>query len=218
MVNDIKRLHEFEWATATWADRTFKKSTYDSITEHLYREAGEYAEAMKSGLSKEECLAELADCLCLLCHAAFKTGLRLSACCISYPRKRYVENGLDWVALLNLNLCTRAREIQKHRSMGVYAEEIAEERNPYDVSESFAFYFWTLQYHAEQLGGDLIDAAWKKFEINKTRKWGEPDAQGVQEHVDEDKPSEKPRKKPMSNSRLKDMPPRRQQDVHYERE
>jgi len=39
---------------------------------------------------------------------------------------------------------------------------------------------------AALVGGDLLDEARKKLEINKGRKWGEPDEDGVVEHIDDD--------------------------------
>ena len=40
---------------------------------------------------------------------------------------------------------------------------------------------------ASKLGINLMDATAKKFEVNKKRKWGQPDENGVVEHIKEDK-------------------------------
>lgn len=65
------------------------------------------------------------------------------------------------------------------------AKEVAElAENPRDMEE-LADCMLLLFHLAHQNGGNLQAAIARKLEINKRRKWGKPDAQGVVEHVRE---------------------------------
>lgn len=58
-------------------------------------------------------------------------------------------------------------------------EELAESHDPAEAADCFLL----LLQHAHRCGYDLAAEAIKKFEINKNRKWGIPDAEGVVEHI-----------------------------------
>ena len=57
-------------------------------------------------------------------------------------------------------------------------KELAESHVPEEAADCFLL----LLHHAHRCGYDLMIEAFKKFEINKKRKWGEPDKEGVIEH------------------------------------
>jgi hypothetical protein len=61
-------------------------------------------------------------------------------------------------------------------------EELAESHNPEEAADCLLL----LLHHAHRCGYDLMIEAFKKFEINKKRKWGEPDESDVVEHIRED--------------------------------
>lgn len=46
--------------------------------------------------------------------------------------------------------------------------------------------FLLLLHFSHRSGFSLMDEARRKLEINKRRQWGEPDAEGVVEHVREE--------------------------------
>ena len=59
--------------------------------------------------------------------------------------------------------------------------ELSEDHDPEEAADCCILLF----QHAYNGGYDLLDEVRKKFEINKTRKWGEPDEFGIIEHVKE---------------------------------
>ena len=58
-------------------------------------------------------------------------------------------------------------------------DELLESNAPDEAADCFIL----LLHHAHTLGYDLFTEAQKKMEINRKRKWGEPDKNGVVEHV-----------------------------------
>lgn len=58
-------------------------------------------------------------------------------------------------------------------------KELCDTRDPVEAADSVML----LVAFADKRGLCLLDLVRKKFEINKKRKWGEPDAQGVREHI-----------------------------------
>lgn len=60
--------------------------------------------------------------------------------------------------------------------------ELVEKHEPEEAADCFLL----LLHHAHRSGYDLLEEAKKKFEINKTRKWGKPDKYGVIEHIREE--------------------------------
>ncbi len=60
--------------------------------------------------------------------------------------------------------------------------EVTELQNSHRPEES-ADCLILLLHHAHRVGYDLLEEAKKKFEIIKKRKWGEPDKEGVVEHI-----------------------------------
>ena len=58
-------------------------------------------------------------------------------------------------------------------------EELAETHSPEEGADCFLL----LLHHAHRCGYDLMIEAFKKFEINKWRKWGKPNKDGVVEHI-----------------------------------
>ena len=62
------------------------------------------------------------------------------------------------------------------------AKEVKELQEGHDPSEAADCLFMLIR-HAELEGYSLEDELWKKFQINKKRKWGAPDKDGVIEHV-----------------------------------
>ena len=63
-------------------------------------------------------------------------------------------------------------------------KELVESRDPEELADCILL----LIHFAHKKGVSLRDAVRAKFEINKRRKWGKPDAQGVVEHVREESP------------------------------
>lgn len=59
------------------------------------------------------------------------------------------------------------------------AKELREKGTPDEAADVLLL----LIAFADKAGFSLFDAARDKFEICKARKWGQPDAQGVREHV-----------------------------------
>ena len=57
--------------------------------------------------------------------------------------------------------------------------ELSESHSPEEGADCFLL----LLHHAHECGYDLMAEAIKKFQINKGRKWGEPDSEGVVEHI-----------------------------------
>ena len=52
-----------------------------------------------------------------------------------------------------------------------------------NASDEAADCFLLLLHHAHTLNYDLLTEAKKKMKINRKRKWGKPDANGVVEHI-----------------------------------
>lgn len=103
---------------------------------------------------------EYADCLMLVCDAASRAGISL----ITYG----FENRLTIE-----NLARRAR----------YLQEQPDEPDRY---RSCADAVVSLAWRAGIRESTLLDAAWDKLDVNRNRKWGKPDADGVVEHVRND--------------------------------
>ena len=59
------------------------------------------------------------------------------------------------------------------------ALELIEDQTPEEAADVCML----LMHYADKAGFDLFEAVRNKFEINKTRKWGEPDENGVIEHI-----------------------------------
>jgi hypothetical protein len=71
-----------------------------------------------------------------------------------------------------------------HAKLSHLKQEIAElEENPSDVMEMADIVILVTGLAAIQ-GYDLSNAIEQKFEINKTRKWGTPDKNGVVNHIE----------------------------------
>jgi len=62
------------------------------------------------------------------------------------------------------------------------AREVGELADHHD-SEEASDCLLLLLHHAHREGYDLLAEARIKFEINKKRQWGEPDENGIVEHV-----------------------------------
>ncbi|KKN98441.1 hypothetical protein LCGC14_0145430 [marine sediment metagenome] len=60
------------------------------------------------------------------------------------------------------------------------AEELLE--HPLDPVEAADILILLLR-HSDLVGYDLLEEAKKKLEINKKRKWGKPDSEGIIEHI-----------------------------------
>ena len=58
-------------------------------------------------------------------------------------------------------------------------KELQESNSPEEAADCFIL----LLGHAHLGGYDLLKQAVKKMKINKGRTWGQPDAEGVQEHI-----------------------------------
>jgi NTP pyrophosphatase (non-canonical NTP hydrolase) len=58
-------------------------------------------------------------------------------------------------------------------------KELKESYNPEEAADCFIL----LCHLANKLGCDLLEEAEKKMVINKQRKWGKPDKDGVVEHI-----------------------------------
>lgn len=63
--------------------------------------------------------------------------------------------------------------------LGREVEELRESGDPEEIADCLLL----LIAYAGKAGVSLMDLARRKFEVCKARKWGEPDAQGVREHV-----------------------------------
>jgi NTP pyrophosphatase (non-canonical NTP hydrolase) len=61
-------------------------------------------------------------------------------------------------------------------------DELAESHDPEEAADCLIL----LLHHAHKCGYDLMIEAFKKFEINRQRRWGRPDEDGVVEHIRED--------------------------------
>ena len=64
----------------------------------------------------------------------------------------------------------------------LYREARELKENPSDAAEMADVLFLLVGLAAGE-GVNLLEAGRKKLEINKRRQWGQPDAQGVVEHV-----------------------------------
>jgi hypothetical protein len=60
--------------------------------------------------------------------------------------------------------------------------ELAESHDPEEAADCMIL----LLHHAHRCGYDLMTEADKKFEINKKRRWGLPDKEGIVEHIREE--------------------------------
>ena len=60
-------------------------------------------------------------------------------------------------------------------------KKLAESHDPEEGADCLLL----LLHHAHKVGYDLMIEAFKKFKINQNRKWGEPDENGVIEHIRE---------------------------------
>ena len=58
-------------------------------------------------------------------------------------------------------------------------DELAEKNSGEEAADCLILLF----QHAHLCGYDLMIEAFKKFDINKKRTWGEPDKDGVIEHI-----------------------------------
>lgn len=58
-------------------------------------------------------------------------------------------------------------------------KELAASHDPEEAADCFLL----LLHHAHRAGYDLLAEARKKLEINKKRQWGEPDENGIVEHI-----------------------------------
>jgi len=61
-------------------------------------------------------------------------------------------------------------------------DELAESHDAEEAADCLIL----LLHHAHRCGYDLMSWADWKFQINKKRKWGEPDQNGVVEHIREE--------------------------------
>lgn len=61
--------------------------------------------------------------------------------------------------------------------------ELSESHDPEEGADCLLL----LLHHAHKYGYDLLTEARKKFEINKKRRWGEPNKDGVVEHIREER-------------------------------
>ncbi len=59
-------------------------------------------------------------------------------------------------------------------------DELAADHSPEEAADCFIL----LLGHAHENGYDLLAAAKRKMAINYERKWGEPDEEGVVEHIE----------------------------------
>ena len=69
------------------------------------------------------------------------------------------------------------RSITNHLKREV--KELKDSNEPSEAADCLLL----LLHHAHKNGYDLLEEAKKKFEIVKLRRWGEPDAEGVVEHI-----------------------------------
>lgn len=70
-----------------------------------------------------------------------------------------------------------------HSKMCHLEKEIKELREDLNDTEEMADCFILLLNLCEMAGGDLFEAAKRKMEKNRKRKWGTPDADGVCHHI-----------------------------------
>lgn len=76
-------------------------------------------------------------------------------------------------------------EYRGHSIVAHLKKEVKELRADPKCMEEIADCFMLLAHLAHQNKESLTIAVMRKFEINKKRKWGEPDEQGVVEHIPE---------------------------------
>ena len=81
-----------------------------------------------------------------------------------------------------------AREVAELRAWCVAADDGRAPVPVADVAEEAADCFLLLLHLAHRCEFSLLDAAHAKFAKNRARRWGEPDAEGVVEHVKEGGP------------------------------
>ena len=70
-------------------------------------------------------------------------------------------------------------EVYKNMGKGIWPEPSIGENTRSEAADCLLL----LMHHAHKSGYSLQRAARDKFEMLKTRTWGEPDEQGVVEHV-----------------------------------
>ena len=58
-------------------------------------------------------------------------------------------------------------------------DELGETHDPEEAADCLLL----LLHHAHKCGYDLVIETFRKFKTNKLRKWGEPDENGVVEHI-----------------------------------
>ena len=90
--------------------------------------------------------------------------LKLKRCPVDY--QDYENAELEWADLIADN----------------HIAELAESHEPEEAADCLIL----LCHHAHQCGYDLTEETLKKFEIIKDREWGEPDKDGVIEHIKKD--------------------------------
>lgn len=61
-------------------------------------------------------------------------------------------------------------------------KELTESHSPEEGADCFIL----LCHHANKCGYNLLEEAIKKMKINRKRKWGKPDKDGIIEHIKEE--------------------------------
>ena len=206
----INKLQDFANATAEWSDATFGTNRSPvPILHHLGKEIPELIEAIEENhkykdtsikeVVKHDLHMEFADVFTLIVDAARCTGIDthtlLKLGLAEYDRDPNIEELQDYMdsfpdtpipgkVLVSL-LKDRTPELI---SLIETFEKDNSEDSGVTMLRGFGITFATALYAAKQEGltaQELTENCWTKLEINKKRKWGAPDANGVVEHTEE---------------------------------
>lgn len=202
------RLQDFVNATAEWSDATFGANRSPvPILHHLEKELPELIEAVQEfhkykdtsikEVTRQDMHMEFADIFILILDAARCTGLKVHTL-VALSAEEYGKKVMDLGEYLNafkksgIPATVPAKVLQDRVPKLIGFIETFNKDNSEgaeaDMLRGFAIVFSIALYAArlaDLTAQDIIDICWEKLEINQKRKWGEPDANGVCEHIKE---------------------------------
>lgn len=144
----------------SWACETFPHATPATVINHLSREV---EELIKAGILEEK-KQEIADCFILLVHHSALSGYKLYYECTSCQLLEETIIGSIAESFINLSLA------QKY-----FDQEV--------IIYNARMLLKHLYTHSSYCKYDIFEEVQKKLDINRKRRWKEPDSEGVSEHV-----------------------------------